>query len=144
MRSARSCFLRARCIRHIYWNCRELETVSAFASEPGLRAVIVRAVRPGPETADDLELTNYVRRKGETAWHPVGTCRMGSDPLAVVATLRPDLFDIRRASVAVETEAEARYGRTTADYGRGSVDVVLDVDAPAAKRLVVGLLRGGA
>ncbi|MCG8544607.1 MAG: GMC oxidoreductase [Alphaproteobacteria bacterium] len=44
----------------------------------------MRAVRPGPETADDLELTNYVRRKGETAWHPVGTCRMGSRSDAVV------------------------------------------------------------
>ena len=66
------------------------------------------------------------------------------DPLAVVATLRPDLFDMRRASVAVETEDEARYGKTTADYDRGGVDVALDVDAGKAKRLMVGLLGGGA
>lgn len=62
-----------------------IHTMRAIASEPGLRAVIVREVRPGPETADDPELTNYVRRKGETAWHPVGTCRMGSRSDAVVA-----------------------------------------------------------
>ncbi len=66
------------------------------------------------------------------------------DPLAVVAVLRPDLFGFRRASVAVETEDEARYGKTTADYGKGSVDVALDVDADAAKRLMVDLLAGGA
>ena len=66
------------------------------------------------------------------------------DPLAVAAALRPDLFRFRRASVAVETEDSDRYGKTTASYGKGVVDVALDVDAVAAKRLMVDLLDGGA
>ena len=66
------------------------------------------------------------------------------DPLAVAAALRPDLFGVRRASIAVETEDTARYGKTTAAYGRGSVDVALDVDAVGAKRLMVDLLGCGA
>ena len=32
----------------------------------------------------DEELLEWVRNNAETTYHPVGTCRMGSDPLAVV------------------------------------------------------------
>ena len=66
------------------------------------------------------------------------------DPLAVAAALRPGLFEFRQASITVETEDAARYGETTAAYGRGCVDVALDVDAGGAKRLMLDLLGGGA
>ena len=32
----------------------------------------------------DEEIIDWVRRVAETTYHPVGTCRMGADPLAVV------------------------------------------------------------
>ena len=32
----------------------------------------------------DAELAQFVRAKAETIYHPVGTCRMGSDPQSVV------------------------------------------------------------
>ncbi len=62
------------------------------------------------------------------------------DPLAVAAALRPDLFRFRRASIAVETEDADLYGKTTASYGQGGVDVALGVDADGAKRLMLDLL----
>ena len=34
--------------------------------------------------ADDSQLDAFVRRGVFGVWHPVGTCRMGQDPLAVV------------------------------------------------------------
>jgi choline dehydrogenase-like flavoprotein len=39
---------------------------------------------PGPSTQTDADLETFVRRKAETIYHPVGTCRMGHDALAVV------------------------------------------------------------
>jgi choline dehydrogenase-like flavoprotein len=32
----------------------------------------------------DAEYTDFIRRKAETIYHPVGTCRMGNDDHAVV------------------------------------------------------------
>ena len=39
---------------------------------------------PGPEAQSDAALDDFIRRKVESAYHPCGTCRMGTDPLAVV------------------------------------------------------------
>lgn len=36
-------------------------------------------VRPGPAAADDKSLIDYLRANGATAYHPVGTCRIGTD-----------------------------------------------------------------
>ena len=39
---------------------------------------------PGPDAQSDDALDDFIRRKVESAYHPCGTCRMGTDPLAVV------------------------------------------------------------
>jgi choline dehydrogenase len=39
---------------------------------------------PGPSIETDLDVADYARRAGNTLYHPVGTCRMGEDPRAVV------------------------------------------------------------
>ncbi len=41
---------------------------------------------PGPAVASDAELLHTAGDIGTTIFHPVGTCRMGSDPAAVVGT----------------------------------------------------------
>ena len=41
-------------------------------------------VLPGPALQNDDDLAAWVRRSGESAYHPVGTCKMGVDPMAVV------------------------------------------------------------
>jgi choline dehydrogenase len=43
-----------------------------------------REVFPGEDASTPQELERWVRRKAETIYHPVGTCRMGSDASAVV------------------------------------------------------------
>ncbi len=39
---------------------------------------------PGADTVDDQALAAFIRRKAETIYHPVGTCRMGGGADAVV------------------------------------------------------------
>ena len=41
-------------------------------------------MRPGPEVESDDEIVEWIRATAETAFHPVGTCKMGQDPMAVV------------------------------------------------------------
>jgi len=55
---------------------------------PPMKALVKREVAPGADIASDADLADYVRHHTEIAYHIAGTCRMGSDPDAVVA---PDL-----------------------------------------------------
>ena len=41
-------------------------------------------VLPGPQATGDDDLLRFVREKGGTVFHPVGTCRIGTDRMAVV------------------------------------------------------------
>ena len=63
-----------------------MKLLRRIAAQAPLQEYIVREVRPGPSTQSDDELLDYVRRTGQTCWHPTGTCRMGGDEQAVVDT----------------------------------------------------------
>jgi choline dehydrogenase len=39
---------------------------------------------PGTEVETDAQIMDYIRNNAETAYHPIGTCRMGQGPGAVV------------------------------------------------------------
>jgi len=39
---------------------------------------------PGKEVQSDDEMLDWIMQTAETTYHPVGTCKMGSDPMAVV------------------------------------------------------------
>jgi choline dehydrogenase len=43
-----------------------------------------REIFPGENVQDDREFEAFIRRKAETVYHPIGTCRMGQDSEAVV------------------------------------------------------------
>lgn len=57
-----------------------LRLVRTIASQPAFRQLVVAEQRPGPAVADDGGLLEYVRESGQTAWHTVGTCRLGQSP----------------------------------------------------------------
>jgi choline dehydrogenase-like flavoprotein len=41
-------------------------------------------MHPGKDVQTYDQIREFVRRKAETIYHPVGTCKMGHDPMAVV------------------------------------------------------------
>ena len=41
-------------------------------------------VSPGPQVATDEQILDWVRKDGETAYHPSCTCKMGTDAMSVV------------------------------------------------------------
>ena len=46
--------------------------------------VQVSEVAPGADRTTDDEILDWVKKAAETTYHPVGTCKMGSDRMAVV------------------------------------------------------------
>ena len=61
-----------------------MKAARAIAASPAMRPYVKREVKPGPDVADDAALLEFCRNHGATIFHPTGTCRMGSDALAVV------------------------------------------------------------
>lgn len=55
-------------------------------SSPALAKHVHRVLLPDDCIATDTELRDFVRNHARTSYHPVGTCRMGSDSSAVVDT----------------------------------------------------------
>ncbi len=43
-----------------------------------------RELAPGPALRTDQELRQWLKRAGGTTLHPVGSCKMGNDEMAVV------------------------------------------------------------
>jgi choline dehydrogenase len=41
-------------------------------------------IMPGPDIQGDDNILSWIHATAETAYHPIGTCKMGIDPLAVV------------------------------------------------------------
>ncbi len=56
----------------------------AIVENPAFDALRAHELVPGPDVRTDDEFLDYARRNGDTSYHPVGTCRMGADPMAVV------------------------------------------------------------
>jgi choline dehydrogenase len=57
---------------------RELAHSRAFEAYRGAE------LHPGTNAQTDAEIAEFVRREAETLYHPVGTCKMGNDLMAVV------------------------------------------------------------
>ena len=54
------------------------------AAQPSLAAQIDSELIPGDALQGDAALLAYARAAGQTLYHPVGTCKMGRDTMAVV------------------------------------------------------------
>lgn len=52
--------------------------------QPAMDPYRAYEMNPGCAISSDADLLEFARRSGQTIYHPVGTCRMGQGPMAVV------------------------------------------------------------
>ena len=64
-------------VQGLIW-CRRLLTTKSMLTYLEEESI------PGKDCQTEDELLSYARSSGGTVYHPVGTCRMGNDPMAVV------------------------------------------------------------
>jgi len=105
-----------------------LKLARRVAGQPALSNYIVRELRPGPGTASDHDLLEYIRDSGQTSYHPIGTCRMGIDAMAVVdPQLR--VHGIERLRVAdasvMPTMPASNTNATSLMIGEKAADMIL-------------------
>jgi choline dehydrogenase len=61
-----------------------IKLARTLASTNALKPYVVDEYRPGKDIASDEQLLEFARNYGATIFHPSGTCKMGSDAMAVV------------------------------------------------------------
>ena len=54
-----------------------------LATTDALKPYLVSEYKPGAGVRTDEEILEFARENGATIFHPAGTCKMGSDPMAV-------------------------------------------------------------
>ena len=53
-------------------------------SQPAISALTAAELVPGPDVESDEDISNFVKFAGNSMYHGCGTCKMGSDDMAVV------------------------------------------------------------
>jgi choline dehydrogenase len=68
--------------RRMMLECARL--VREIFAQPAFAGHVGKEILPGEGCQSDAEIMEFIRRKAETIYHPVGSCKMGNDALAVV------------------------------------------------------------
>ncbi|MEQ9641528.1 MAG: GMC family oxidoreductase N-terminal domain-containing protein [Alphaproteobacteria bacterium] len=63
---------------------RAVRIAQSIMTAPALAPLQITEIGPGPERTTDEQVLAWIRATAETTYHPVGTCKMGNDPMAVV------------------------------------------------------------
>ena len=63
---------------------RAVRIARAVMTAPAMAPMRVTEIAPGMGRNTDDEIIDWVKQVAETTYHPVGTCKMGADPMAVV------------------------------------------------------------
>ncbi len=61
-----------------------LHMLREIYAQPAFRDLVAEEVLPGVGCRSEADLLDFARERGSTVFHPVGTCRMGSDARSVV------------------------------------------------------------
>jgi choline dehydrogenase len=63
---------------------RAVRIACAVMRAPAMAPLRVTEIAPGPDRTTDAAILDWVKQAAETTYHPVGTCKMGVDAMAVV------------------------------------------------------------
>jgi choline dehydrogenase len=113
---------------------RAVRIAQAVMTAPAMTPLQVTEIAPGPERTTDEEIVDWVKQAAETTYHPVGTCKMGSDAMAVVdARLRVHGIEALRIADAsiMPTLTSGNTNAPSIMIGEKAADLVLK-DAIAA------------
>jgi choline dehydrogenase-like flavoprotein len=61
-----------------------MQIARRIVRQPALKGLVENETSPGWEVQADAQWLSFARANGQTIYHPIGTCRMGTDELAVV------------------------------------------------------------
>jgi choline dehydrogenase-like flavoprotein len=114
---------------------RAVRIARAVMTAPAMADLQVTEIAPGAGRTDD-EILDWVRKVAETTYHPVGTCKMGSDAMAVVdARLRVHGIEALRVADAsiMPTLTSGNTNAPSIMIGEKAADMVLK-DAVAPQR----------
>jgi choline dehydrogenase len=97
-------------------------------SQPAMQRLRATPYLPGPDVIEDDDLLESAREVGITQFHPISTCRMGIDPMAVVdPTLRVRGIDnLRVADASIMPEMiSGNTNATTVMIGEKASEMLL-------------------
>ena len=107
---------------------RAVRIARAVMTAPAMAPLQATELAPGPTQITDDEILDWVRKAAETTYHPVGTCKMGSDAMAVVdAQLRVHGIDGLRVADAsiMPTLTSGNTNAPSIMIGEKAADMVL-------------------
>jgi choline dehydrogenase len=112
---------------------RAVRIARAIMTAPAMAPFQITEVAPGAGRITDDEILDWVKRAAETTYHPVGTCKMGADPMAVVdAQLRVHGIEGLRVADAsiMPTLTSGNTNAPSIMIGEKAADMVLKRAAP--------------
>lgn len=120
-----------RCLsdsRDLALTLRALRRGRQIMAQKPMSRYIKAETEPGPKAKDDTALTDNVRKKASTVYHPCGTCRMGGDAMAVVdARLKLHKLEGLRVADAsvIPTIVSANINAACMMIGEKAADLIL-------------------
>ncbi len=107
---------------------RAVRIARSVMTAPAMAPLQVTELAPGTDRTTDDEILDWVKRAAETTYHPVGTCKMGTDRMAVVdAQLRVHgIAGLRVADASImPTLTSGNTNAPTIMIGEKAADLVL-------------------
>jgi choline dehydrogenase len=101
-----------------------------ISEAPALKEIIEREISPGPEVQNDNEFIDDIRARAGTVFHPVSTCKMGSDPKRDVVDQRLRVYGVQNLRVVdasiFPTLTSGNTNAPTIMVGEKGADLILE------------------